>query len=45
MDVAQGYERGEGVAKDLVRARLLYRQSCDAGEPFACEALKRLGPP
>jgi hypothetical protein len=45
MDVAQCYERGEGVTKDLARARALYRQACDAGEPFACEALKRLGPP
>jgi uncharacterized protein len=31
------YQHGSGVTKDPRRARALYRQACDAGEPIACE--------
>jgi hypothetical protein len=36
------FEHGQGVARDTVRASLLFRQACGAGESTACEELKEL---
>lgn len=37
------YEQGLGVARDLSRARTLYKKACDGGFKSSCERLKTLG--
>ena len=36
------YEYGKGVTLDMERAADLYRQGCDGGNDWGCEALDRL---
>ena len=36
------YENGEGVTKDLAKARSYYQKAADGGDSHATEALKRL---
>jgi len=34
------YVKGQGVAKDLTKAKELFRQACENGLPNGCEAYK-----
>lgn len=40
--LAERYRRGDGVPKDLARARALYEPAADAGEVVACRELAKL---
>ena len=43
--MAERYRDGEGVEKDLAKAKEYFQKAIDAGDPSAAEELKRLNPP